>query len=247
MTAQHEDLEGKGLQPGVVNLECFCDGYDAVATAFRLAARVDQFVLGSLQGQQLLQSCMSMLLTYSSLLHSTDRFFTPASLLLCVQLLQLLQWTEALAAGDSSCAMSHSHAAGTLLVGRGLQRIATRLSPSYTSDKGSSKSSSNGSKSSNRSAPSPVQQGIKFRVHIQDWLSSLAFWQVDQASHDADDQLQQMTCAKAGRMQQAVQDLFRCMFCISQTVQQSAALDPVMATAMTAADACPAAGRCRRK
>jgi hypothetical protein len=56
------DTHGLQLSARDVNLDCFWVGYDAVGTALGLACRVDQSVLGSLQGQQLLQSCTSTLL-----------------------------------------------------------------------------------------------------------------------------------------------------------------------------------------
>jgi hypothetical protein len=47
-----------------------CNGFDAASTALDLISRAGEAVLGSLQGQQLLQSCTSLLLTSTRLLHT---------------------------------------------------------------------------------------------------------------------------------------------------------------------------------
>jgi hypothetical protein len=105
-------------------------GFVAARTAVQLIAGAGDAVLGSLQGQLLLQSCTSVLLTCDGIVQNKQHDASPASLALCVRLLQLLQRAEPLAAADSStCGMSQSLAAGSVLAGRCLIAVLTQLYP----------------------------------------------------------------------------------------------------------------------
>jgi hypothetical protein len=154
----------KRMHPHDVYIDCFLMGRSGVAAALQLISSADDAVLGSLQCQQMLQSCTSLLLTCSSLLYSSNYAASPVDLAVCVQLLQLLQQSEAFTtAGGSSCGMSQSLAAGLALVGRCLLTLELALSPAGNRD------SSNSSM-----GQSPAQQGRALRSQVQEWLSECA-------------------------------------------------------------------------
>jgi hypothetical protein len=114
-------------------------GYLAARSVVQLVSGVKDAVLGSLQAQQLLQSCTSLLLTCDSIVHNKQHAATPALLALSVQLLQLLQRSEAqAAAGRTSCGLSQSLAAGLALGGRCLMAIGMAIMPATTAGSGSS-------------------------------------------------------------------------------------------------------------
>ena len=113
--------------------------YASFNAATHLISRADESgllaqVMGSLQGQQLLQSCTSLLLTSSSIMQSSQLSARPADLVIFVQMLQLLQRSESIAAGGTYPGMSQSLAAGLALVGRCLVVMGTALGPPDTGD-----------------------------------------------------------------------------------------------------------------
>ena len=117
--------------------DCIQVAYDATTSAMFLIHRADDCnppaqILRSLQGQQLLQSCTSLLLTCSSIMQSSQALERqlserPSNLAMYVRLLQLLQRSEPLAAGGSSPGMSQSLAAGLSLVGRCLVALGSTI------------------------------------------------------------------------------------------------------------------------
>jgi hypothetical protein len=108
------------LQPRRLGADKVCGGtaLAVVESALRIILKAGQTVLGSLQGQQLLQSCTSLLLTCCSLLQRLGSAASPVDMSLCVHLLQLLQHSDALVTGGSSCSMFQSLAAGLAAAGR---------------------------------------------------------------------------------------------------------------------------------
>jgi hypothetical protein len=110
--------------------------YAAALTAQGLIAKAKLAVLGSLQGQHLLQSCTSLLLTYSSMLQCSGTAACQASCALCVHLLLLLQQSEPRAVtggtGSGIC-MSQSLAAGLVPAGRCLMAVASAICPGSSS------------------------------------------------------------------------------------------------------------------
>jgi hypothetical protein len=170
-------------------------------------------VLGSLQGQLLLQSCTSLLLTYSTL-PSADYTIAPWSLRLCVLLLERLQPSEALAAaGGSSYGISQSLAAGLFLIGRCFKLLSLQISPPGTDNSGS--------------ACSTEQQGTQLRAYLREWLyshvSSTATGEVLQAADQIDSELTEDLRVQADRLQRAVQRTDVYLEHIRLTLQQERA------------------------
>jgi hypothetical protein len=108
-----------------------CVAFTSAMSLFPRAERSDQLaqVVESLQGQQLLQSCTSLLLTSISIMLSSSLIARPSDLGLYVYLLQLLQRSESVAAGGTYPGMSQSLAAGLSLVGRCLVALSSALTP----------------------------------------------------------------------------------------------------------------------
>jgi hypothetical protein len=217
LRAQREALVQGGLQPSVaLCLNSFLNiGYNAARAALTLARplalKASRAVLESLQGQLLLQSCTSLLLTYSSQQLRADYTATPQDLGQCVLLLQCLQQSEALAAaGGSSCSISHTLAAGLLLVGRCL------LSLDFSPGPGTGDSSS--------SASSPEQQGTELRAYFRVWMSSTATGKALQAGDQINSELSDALRLQADVLNQAVRGSVACLESISQTLQQRAEL-----------------------
>jgi hypothetical protein len=218
LTAQRAALVQGGLQPSdALWHSSFLDiGYHAARAALTLARplalKASPAVLGSLQGQLLLQSCTSLLLTYSSQQLSADCTSTPQDLQQCVLLLQCLQQSEALAAagGSSSCGISQSLAAGLWLVGRCL--LLLEIGPLGTGDGSSS------------SASSPEQQGTELRAYFRVWMSSTATGKPLQAGDQINSELSDALRLQADVLNLAVRRTVACLESISQTLQQRAGL-----------------------
>jgi hypothetical protein len=138
--AAQQKQASKGMQqgPAPAYVVCHTNGYAVVKSALSMIGKVGDAALRSLQGQLLLQSCTSLLLTCDS------RAFipNPLNLSLCVQLLQLLRRSEAQAAGGTRHGMSQSLAAGVTLLGRLLVTLGTELTPDDYSGSSSSMSCS---------------------------------------------------------------------------------------------------------
>ena len=128
------------LQPRRLGADKVCGGtaLAVVESALSIILKAGQTVLGSLQGQQLLQSCTSLLLTCCSLLQRLGSAASPVDMSLCVHLLQLLQHSDALVTGGSSCSMFQSLAAGLAAAGRSLVVLGALLQPTLECDSSSS-------------------------------------------------------------------------------------------------------------
>jgi hypothetical protein len=121
-------VEQRLQQPGSAPGDLIEITHASATSALQLICGAGVSVLGSLQGQLLLQSCTSLLLTCSSILQNSQYVTSPSDLDVCVRLLQLLQRSEAhAAAGGSSCGMSQSLTAGLALVGRCLLAVGAGL------------------------------------------------------------------------------------------------------------------------
>jgi hypothetical protein len=205
-------------------------GYDfTISVSFAAALTAQSFirkakpaVLGSLQGQQLMQSCTSLLLTRSSLLQHSGTAETQASLALCLQLLQSLLRSEPLAAAGgmgSGICMSQSLAAGLVLAGRCLMAVASAICP------GSS------------SGLSTQQLVQKQASDLKKWLGNL--WvqppdgSVADIHHSQKDALMRQN---AWILHRVVHDLAGCVQYIYQLLQQQAA-QPLLGQWATAGSA----------
>lgn len=198
---------------------CYTAGLFVAETAVDLIPKADWAVV-SLQGQQLLQSSTSLLLTCNSMLLSWSDAAFPGTLSLCVRGLPLLHLAAAQAApGDTSCGMSQSLAASLALAGRCLVALGTGLS--YSTSLVSSSSSIDASQ---------VEQGLGLRSTIQWWLmpdsSSAAFSMVGGVDIQT-----AFAARQASIAQQMLPDLLNCVQSIIQELQQRAAFPTVIAAA----------------
>ena len=209
-------LQPRRLGAGkVLGADKVCGGtaLAVVHSALSILSRAGNTVLGSLQGQQLLQSCTSLLLTCSSLLQRLGSAATPADMALYVELLQLLERSEASVTGGSSSGMSQCLAAGLAAAGRTLVALGTVLKPS--SDVGSSSSTL---------LQDEVQVGMVHMSRLNSWLS--ACWHASAGEGAAQDNIAQLdkgTIAQASTLEQVLHDIATCVQNIHQTLQERAA------------------------
>jgi hypothetical protein len=236
--------------------------YIAFASALQLFPSADESdqlaqVVGSLQGQQLLQSCPSLLLTSSSIMLSSPLNARPLDLSIYVQLLQLLQRSESVAAGGTYPGISQSLAAGLSLVGRCLVALSSAVTPpdsilafddagppTPTPPRGGSSSSMQGSHSRNRqrtytrlARPSGNSNAWREQrlQHIDAWLSACSGRGSASAPalvliEDTSGELQGPS-QPASVLQQAMQDLLECVASVNQRLQQRAAAAAAAAAA----------------
>jgi hypothetical protein len=184
-----------------------------VHSALSIISRAGHTVLGCLQGQQLLQSCTSLLLTCSSLSQRLGSAATPADMALYVELLQLLQRSEALVTGGSSSSVSQSLAAGLAVAGRTLVALGTVLKPPLDV-----------TSSSSTSLQDEVQVRMVHMSRLNGWLS--ACWHAsagEGAAQDNNAQPDKGTIAQASTLEQVLHDLATCVRNINQILQDRAA------------------------
>jgi hypothetical protein len=192
---------------------CYKVGRIGVQSALGLLSNAEQTVLGSVQGQQLLQSCMSLLLTCNSLLQSKRTVASPGNMSMYVELLQLLQRSaEALAGGGSSCGMSQSLAAGLVLAGRTLVTLGTYLSTRMPDD------------CSFNPFLTFTPQNILHMRGLLEWLSACSEVSDDERPpQEPGAQQGPPVSAHASILLQAMQNIASCVRSIKQNLQQRAA------------------------
>jgi hypothetical protein len=229
LTAQRKAVVEGGLQPNLLSSQrhkgCPDIACAAAGAAMNLTSvcKASPAVLGSLQGQLLLQSCTSLLLTYSSMLVA-DYTASPRSLQLCALLLRRLQQSDfegQAAAGGSSCGISQSLTAGLSLVGRCFKLLSLQIQVNLPGA-GDSSSSSSSSTSSSSSASSPEQQGRKLRAYFRDWLS-LTTGEALQPGGQIDSKLSEDLRSQADILQWGVHQTEALVGHISRTLQQERA------------------------
>ena len=250
-------VEQRLQQPGSAPKELIEITHASATSALQLICGAGESVLGSLQGQLLLQSCTSLLLTCSSILQNSQYVASPSDLEVCVRLLQLLQRSEAhAAAGGSTCGMSQSLTAGLALVGRCLLAVGAGLNPlgtvgsglgNSTADLGlaqkggnsKSKKRSKGSKNSSTSSGRSRSQHnhwrdqgtdttLRYYDHLLSWGPAYPILQ-ESVHH----------LAQGSTLQEAMKDLQGCVQLINQALQQqtsSAAADSGADTFVTLPD-----------
>jgi hypothetical protein len=198
-------------------------GYGAARSAVQLLSSAGQAMLGSVQGQQMLQSCTSLLLTCSSIVHSRQHDASPADLALSAKLLQLLVRSEAAsarlaAAGahGSSCTVSRSLAAGLALAGRDLVALGSSLSLDSTVD--------------TACVHYAGASLLEYRSRVHEWLSSRYLYTLPAGSLSipaagilTPESMTDISRAQVSVLHQALQDLLGCVQSINQALQQQAA------------------------